>query len=210
MLFAGANDPAAELPSLAQVANGVAGRHTNADTSASSTSLALNSHFGEAAVERTSPDLNSEPAPTHNGAHLQVASKTGPPKWLSNVTSTVSHTSKMQGSGSEPWTRWWSRLSGIRRSTLRYGWTGISRGESSQHHLGRVALTRAVSITECLADAAGTEVRAGAYRLLRHLMVDASDAVQLTRHHLEYFLVKYVIPSSTSARSLTPVSPTGR
>lgn len=56
-LLAGENDPAAaELPSLAQVANGVAGRETTADTSASSTSLAFNSHFGEAAAERTSPD----------------------------------------------------------------------------------------------------------------------------------------------------------
>ncbi|GAA5860724.1 hypothetical protein JCM3774_006265 [Rhodotorula dairenensis] len=46
------------------------------------------------------------------------------------------------------------------------------------------------SIMACLADTATTEVRAAAYRLLRHLLVDANDAAQLTRHHLEYFLVK--------------------
>lgn len=49
-----------------------------------------------------------------------------------------------------------------------------------------------VSIMACLVDTATTEVRAAAYRLLRHLVVDANDAAQLKRHHLEYFLVKYV------------------
>lgn len=42
----------------------------------------------------------------------------------------------------------------------------------------------------CLEDGVLTEVRAGAYRLLRHLVVDAHDAAELNRYHLEYFLVK--------------------
>ncbi|BGP56841.1 hypothetical protein JCM8202v2_004472 [Rhodotorula sphaerocarpa] len=46
------------------------------------------------------------------------------------------------------------------------------------------------SIMSCLEDGVLTEVRAGAYRLLRHLVVDAHDAAELNRYHLEYFLVK--------------------
>ncbi|KAG0654436.1 hypothetical protein C6P46_001643 [Rhodotorula mucilaginosa] len=148
------NDPAAaELPSLAQVANGVAGRETTADTSASSTSLAFNSHFGEAAAERRLEDWASQVAlerDLDSLAHLQDAAQR-----IRTMDAVVEQIER------DPTVNFALRV---------------------DRHLP--------SIMECLADAAGTQVRAGAYRLLRHLMVDASDAAQLTRHHLEYFLVK--------------------
>ncbi|GAA5935683.1 hypothetical protein JCM3775_003381 [Rhodotorula graminis] len=46
------------------------------------------------------------------------------------------------------------------------------------------------SIMACLADSAGKDVRAATYRLVRHLMVDASDAIRLNEHHLPLFLVR--------------------
>ncbi|GAA5853920.1 hypothetical protein JCM9279_007602 [Rhodotorula babjevae] len=46
------------------------------------------------------------------------------------------------------------------------------------------------SIMACLADSAGKDVRAATYRLVRHLLVDASDAVRLNEHHLPLFLVR--------------------
>lgn len=56
----------------------------------------------------------------------------------------------------------------------------------------------------CLADSAGKDVRAATYRLVRHLLVDASDAIRLNEHHLPLFLVRCVplspiVASSTQA-----------
>ncbi|BGP49997.1 hypothetical protein JCM10450v2_005902 [Rhodotorula kratochvilovae] len=46
------------------------------------------------------------------------------------------------------------------------------------------------SIMACLADSAGKDVRAATYRLMRHLLVDASDAFHFNEAHLPLFLVR--------------------
>ncbi|GAA6031289.1 hypothetical protein JCM8097_005586 [Rhodosporidiobolus ruineniae] len=46
------------------------------------------------------------------------------------------------------------------------------------------------SITACLSDSAGKEVRASVYRLLRHLVVDLTDISHLNEHHVPLFLVR--------------------
>ncbi|GAA5909150.1 hypothetical protein JCM6882_001203 [Rhodosporidiobolus microsporus] len=46
------------------------------------------------------------------------------------------------------------------------------------------------SITACLSELAGKETRAAVYRLLRHLVVDASDAAHLNAHHVPLFLIR--------------------
>ncbi|GAA6053956.1 hypothetical protein JCM3770_004640 [Rhodotorula araucariae] len=46
------------------------------------------------------------------------------------------------------------------------------------------------SVMACLADSAGMDVRAATYRLLRHLVVDASNALHLNDAHLPLFLVR--------------------
>ena len=44
----------------------------------------------------------------------------------------------------------------------------------------------------CLGDEAGTDVRAGAYRLLRHLIVDQHDVNQLQTRYFDLFLIRSV------------------
>ncbi|KAL8290440.1 hypothetical protein RQP46_002698 [Phenoliferia psychrophenolica] len=46
------------------------------------------------------------------------------------------------------------------------------------------------SIMGCLGDAAGTDVRAAAYRLLRHLIVDQHDVNQLQTRYFDLFLIR--------------------
>ncbi|GAA6003547.1 TORC2 complex subunit TSC11 [Rhodotorula paludigena] len=46
------------------------------------------------------------------------------------------------------------------------------------------------SVMACLSESSGKEVRAAVYRLFRHLIVDASDIVQLNERHLPLFLVR--------------------
>ncbi|BGP09793.1 hypothetical protein JCM10049v2_005667 [Rhodotorula toruloides] len=46
------------------------------------------------------------------------------------------------------------------------------------------------SVMSCLSDSAGKDVRAATYRLLRHLIVDASDILLLNSHHLPLFLIR--------------------
>lgn len=48
------------------------------------------------------------------------------------------------------------------------------------------------SVMSCLSDSAGKVVRAATYRLLRHLIVDASDVLLLNSHHLPLFLIQCV------------------
>ncbi|GEM10208.1 cytosolic regulator Pianissimo [Rhodotorula toruloides] len=46
------------------------------------------------------------------------------------------------------------------------------------------------SVMSCLSDSAGKDARAATYRLLRHLIVDASDVLLLNSHHLPLFLIR--------------------
>ncbi|TNY18128.1 Rapamycin-insensitive companion of mTOR, N-term-domain-containing protein [Rhodotorula diobovata] len=46
------------------------------------------------------------------------------------------------------------------------------------------------SVMACLSDSAGKDVRAATYRLLRHFLVDASDALRLNEQHLPLLLVR--------------------
>ncbi|EGU12160.1 hypothetical protein RTG_01774 [Rhodotorula toruloides ATCC 204091] len=53
------------------------------------------------------------------------------------------------------------------------------------------------SVMSCLSDSAGKDVRAATYRLLRHLIVDASDVLLLNSHHLPLFLIRSLARDST-------------
>lgn len=50
----------------------------------------------------------------------------------------------------------------------------------------------------CLGDDAGTDVRAGAYRLLRHLVVDQHDVNQLQSRYFDLFLIRCAALAITS------------
>ncbi|GAA5842816.1 hypothetical protein JCM11251_001496 [Rhodosporidiobolus azoricus] len=54
------------------------------------------------------------------------------------------------------------------------------------------------SIAACLSESAGKETRAATYRLLRHLVVDASDALHLNAQHLPLFLIRSLARDSPS------------
>ncbi|GAA5975076.1 hypothetical protein JCM11641_000022 [Rhodosporidiobolus odoratus] len=53
------------------------------------------------------------------------------------------------------------------------------------------------SIFACLSESAGKETRAAVYRLLRHLVVDASDAFALNQRQLPLFLIRTLVRDST-------------
>ncbi|SCV73876.1 BQ2448_6306 [Microbotryum intermedium] len=60
------------------------------------------------------------------------------------------------------------------------------------------------SIMEGLGEDAGKDVRAGSYRLLRHLIVDQHDVYQLHACFLDIFLVKWVFICSSWLRQTLP------
>lgn len=61
-----------------------------------------------------------------------------------------------------------------------------------------------VSIMSCLSEEAGKDVRAGAYRLLRHLIVDQHDVNQLQTRYFDLYLVRCVPPHSLPSLSAHP------